>query len=250
MKVVITQPGRRDGSGASDLKRAHILLSTSVDAGSIVLLPELIGNQLNPESYVREIQTLAIGLRSWVVGGSHFDSSGPKSLNCGVVASPSGDIIARYAKANPYGSEREYSIAPGHGPASFVADGVRCAVMICADFWHPVSFPAEPVDLILVPAFSATQRPDPAMSRARWRHAMVARAYEHSAYVAVSDWAHPTSFSGLKSSGVAAFAQPNPDSPRQLCHSLGRRRMQTFALDADTLRDLRENKKQRGFGQF
>jgi predicted amidohydrolase len=228
----------------------HVLLSPSsgrIDAGSIVVLPELIGNELDSESYMRQVRALAIGLRSWVVGGSHFDTSGPQSLNCGVVVDPRGDIAARYAKANPYGDEREYSIASGHGPACFVANGVRCVAMICADFWHPSSFPNGPVDLILVPAFSATQRPDPAMARARWRHAMIARAYEHSAYVAVSDWAHPTSFRGLNSSGVAAFAQPNPTDPRQLCHSLGRRRTQAFALDLHSLCDLRENKVHRGF---
>jgi predicted amidohydrolase len=253
VKVVITQPGRREGAGALDFERMRILLSPSrgrIDVGSVVVLPELIGNELDSESYVRQVRALAIGLRSWVVGGSHFDTSGPQSLNCGVVMDPRGNIAARYAKANPYGDEREYSIASGDGPACFIADGVRCVAMICADFWHPSSFPDEPVDLILVPAFSATQRPGPAMARARWRHAMIARAYEHSAYVAVSDWAYPTSFRNLKSSGAAAFAQPNPNGPHQLCRSLGQRRKQAFALDLDSLCDLRENKAHRGFNPF
>jgi predicted amidohydrolase len=103
-------------------------------------------------------------LRAWVVGGAHFDTNGPHPLNCGVVVDPQGDIAARYTKAHPYGVEREYSIASGDGPACFVADGVRCVAMICADFWHPSCFPDEPVDLILFPAFSATQRADPAMA--------------------------------------------------------------------------------------
>ena len=46
---------------------------------------------------------------------------------------------------------------------------------------------------------------------------------------------------------MAAFAQPNPNDPRDLCHSLGRRRTQAFALDLSTLCDLRENKEYRGF---
>jgi hypothetical protein len=50
----------------------RILLSPSsagIDVGSIVVLPELIGNDLDPGNYMREVRALAMELRAWVVGG-------------------------------------------------------------------------------------------------------------------------------------------------------------------------------------
>lgn len=76
---------------------------------------------------------------------------------------------------------------------------------------------------------------------------MIARSYEHAAYVAVSDWAHPTPYRDLTSSGVAAWARPNPNDPGALITKLGRRRVEAFELDMDELRDLRENRESRGF---
>lgn len=73
----------------------RILLSPSsagIDVGSIVVLPELIGNDLDPGNYMREVRALAMELRAWVVGGAHFDTNGPHPLNCGVVVDPQGDI--------------------------------------------------------------------------------------------------------------------------------------------------------------
>jgi predicted amidohydrolase len=111
-------------------------------------------------------------------------------------------------KLNPYGDERSRTVRPGPGPASFQIGELSCLVMICADLWHASAFvAASPLpDLILVPAFSASQRPDPHMARARWRHAMIAKAYEFAAFVAVSDWAHPVRFETGTSSDVASGA--------------------------------------------
>jgi predicted amidohydrolase len=250
MRIVVTQFGSRRGRGVADFKAARRLLAarqSRLQAGDLVLLPELIGNELDHDNYLSEVLSLARDLKIWVVGGSYFNADGERLVNTGLVADPQGMVVARYGKSNPYGSEHRHQVVPGSGPAAFTLNGARCLVMICADFWHASAFPADQFDLILVPAFSASQRPDPAMARARWRHAMIARAYEHAAYVAVSDWEYPTPFHNLKSSGVAAWARPNPDDPRALFTKLGRRRIQEFELDMGALRDLRENRESRGF---
>jgi predicted amidohydrolase len=121
--------------------------------------------------------------------------------------------------------------------------------MICADFWHADAFhgAGDAPDLILVPAFSASQRAEPHMARARWRHAMVARAYEFAAFVAVSDWAHPTPFGASVASGAAGLAHPNPARAQDLHRGLGRRRVAAFELDLEAARDLRANRQARGF---
>jgi predicted amidohydrolase len=224
-------------------------LAVEIRSGDIVLLPELIGGEADAQAYQAEVQALASDLGAWVVGGSHFARGKGEWTNRGIVADPNGRTVAHYGKLNPYGDERSRSIRAGPGPASFQIGDLSCLVMICADFWHANAFAAaSPLpDLILVPAFSSSQRPHPHMARARWRHAMVARAYEFAAFVAVSDWAHPVRFENGVSSGVAGLAHPNPSCPADLHRALGRRRGAAFDLDMDAVRELRANREGRGF---
>jgi predicted amidohydrolase len=252
VRVVVTQPGRRSEDGLSDIASTRRLLgrlAVGVRAGDLVLLPELIGGEADAHAYQAEVQALASDLGAWVVGGSHFAHDAGQRTNRGIVADPSGRAVASYGKLNPYGDERMRSGRSGPGPASFQIGEISCLVMICADFWHASAFAAaSPLpDLILVPAFSLSQRPDPHMARARWRHAMVARAYEFAAFVAVSDWAHPVAYETATSSGVAGLAHPNPSSRADLHRTLGRRRAAAFDLDMEAVRELRSNREGRGF---
>ncbi|WP_293676110.1 carbon-nitrogen hydrolase family protein [uncultured Phenylobacterium sp.] len=251
MRVIVTQPARRSADGVSDIASARRLLGRGVEVrgGDLVLLPELIGGDAGAAAYRAEVQALAADLRVWVVGGSHFADEAGERTNRGIVADPSGQVIASYGKLNPYGDERSRAAGSGPGPASFQVGDLSCLVMICADFWHASAFAtARPLpDLILVPAFSLSQRPDPHMARARWRHAMVARAYEFAAFVAVSDWAHPVRYETATSSGVAGLAHPNPSHRGGLHQPLGRRRAAAFDLDMEAVRELRANREGRGF---
>lgn len=252
MRIVLTQPGRRRPGGASNVDDVRGLLdrsATQIGRGDLLLLPELIGGEADDARYEDEVRALAAQLGAWVVGGSHFRRHGAQWTNSGIVADPSGRLVVHYGKLNPYGEERARAPEPGRGPAAFDVGGVSCLVMICADFWHATAFDSAGTlpDLILVPAFSASQRPDPGMARARWRHAMVARAYEFAAFVAVSDWAHPVRYEAGTSSGVAGFAHPNPSGPDLLHQALGRRRVAAFELDMDAVRQLRANRESRGF---
>ena len=252
MRVIVTQPGRRSPDGASEIANVGRLLgrlTVEIQAGDLVLLPELIGGEDDAEAYQAEVLALASDLGVWVVGGSHFARDGEEWANRGIVADPAGRAVARYGKLNPYGDERSRTVGAGPGPASFQIGELSCLVMICADFWHASAFAtASPLpDLILVPAFSVSQRPDPSMARARWRHAMIAKSYESAAFVAVSDWAHPVRFETGTSSGVAGLAHPNPSSPAELHRALGRRRAAAFDLDMGAVLDLRANREGRGF---
>jgi predicted amidohydrolase len=251
MRVVLVQPARRPSDGGSAIAETGRLIAASdarLGGDVVVLLPELVGGESDTHVYAGEVRALARSLGAWVVGGSHFRSGQPDRINAGVVSNPAGEIVASYEKQRPYAEEARGRTRAGQGPASFEVDGVACRVMICADFWHAEAFEASPPpELILVPAFSISQRSEPQMARARWRHAMIARAYERAAYVAVSDWAHPVAFGENRSSGVAALADPNPGTPDGLCRSLGRRRVASFELDLEAVRDLRANRQARGF---
>jgi predicted amidohydrolase len=251
MRVVLVQPGRRSADGSSQIAEMGRLIEASgegLGAEDVVVLPELIGGESDAADYVAEVRTLASRLGAWVVGGSHYRRSGGHRINAGAVSSPLGEIAAVYEKRHPYGGEAGGATRPGQGPASFRVGDVTCLAMICADFWHAGAFAGTPsAELILVPAFSTSQRPEPRMARARWRHAMVARAYELAAFVAVSDWAHPVAFGAERSSGVAGLAHPNPATSAELLRPLGRRRVRSFALDLQAVHDFRANRRARGF---
>jgi predicted amidohydrolase len=252
MQVVVTQLALRPASGGSAIPAATRLLQRfegRLDANDVVLLPELVGGDAPTPLYEAEVGSLARRLGAWVVGGSHFARVGTELANIGVVANPAGHIAGRFGKLNPYGDERAVVTKTGPGPLEFQIGDLSCLVMICADFWHANAYPMEGggLDLILVPAFSASQRPTPQMARARWRHAAAARAYEQSAFVAVSDWAHPVPFGGASSSGVAGFADPNPKVPADLYRPLGRRRAGAYALAVDAVEELRADRRRRGF---
>jgi hypothetical protein len=252
MKVVVTQLAGPVRDGESAMPAAQRLLRRfegQLDSCDIVLLPELVGGEAPSRLYEGEIGRLARRLGAWVVGGSHLSPDAGGRVNTGVVAGPSGDIAGRFGKLHPYGGELGRVETSMAGPLALCIGDVSCLIMICADFWHADAFPLDVggLELILVPAFSVSQRPTPHMARARWRHAAVARAYDLSAFVAISDWAHPVRYGEALSSGVAGLAHPNPMSPAELFQPLGRRRAVAFSLSLAAITDLRENRRQRGF---
>jgi predicted amidohydrolase len=252
MQVVVTQLGLRPADGMSAIPSAARLLQRfqgRLDANDVILLPELVGGETPTDAYEAEVRDLASRLGAWVVGGSHFAREAAGVANIGIVADPAGQIAGRFGKLNPYGDERAQVTSSGPGPLVLRMGGLSCLVMICADFWHAEAYPPDAAgpDVILVPAFSASERPTPHMARARWRHAAAARAYEHAAFVAVSDWAHPVPFGAASSSGVAGFAHPNPKAPGDLYRALGRRRAAVYPVAFEAVDDLRTDRRRRGF---
>jgi len=252
MQIVVTQLASRPADGGSAIPAAARLMERfegRLSADDIVLLPELVGGRAPSDVYEAEVRALARRLGAWIVGGSHFAGDAEGLANTGIVADPGGEVAGRFGKLNPYGEERAHVTRVGLGPLALRIGGLSCLVMICADFWHASAFPPEGagLDLILVPAFSASQRPTPHMARARWRHLAASRAYEHSAFVAISDWAHPVPFGAARSSGVAGLAHPNPTAPAGLYHFLGRRRAAAYTLAFDAVHDLRFDRGARGF---
>jgi predicted amidohydrolase len=252
LRLVLTQPAIQFSEHQSRIRDMARLLERSrqvLASQDVLVLPELIGGEIGHDEYLSDVRWLSHVTHAWVVGGSHHSKNGNRVINCGVVVDPSGQEVASYEKAHPYGREIDGGVLAGHGGALFEVNGLRCMVIICADFWYASSFHVgEPgPDVIIVPAFSFSQRPTPQMARARWRHAAIARAYEFAAFIGVSDWAHPVDYHGEASSGVAGLAHPNPSKIGELYRELGRHRVRTFDLDVEAQRDLRRNRVRRGF---
>ena len=251
MKVVLTQPNvwMRDGTDIGRISRSLQRRGFKGASDDVVLLPELVGEGYATNDYHLAIGDMARAFGCHVIGGSRFDDAGGRAVNGGIVVDPAGDTIAHYQKANPYGRERDISQAGSRAGASFRIGVVDCFVSVCADFWHMETYRRldVPPEVIFVPALSVSRKSSPDMARARWRHAMIARAFEQAAYIAVSDWAYPVSGGDHPSSGVAGLAHPDPETTNDLLLSLGRSSVGIFDIDLDAGRLLRADQKSRGF---
>lgn len=251
MRVVLTQPSVR-ARDASDFDYVTMLLRKRRFRGhsdDVIVLPELIGENSSTVDYLARCATMAQEFGCHVIGGSHFTEAGGRMINQGAVVDSRGEVVTLYQKANPYGLEREFSAGSDRAGASFKIGGAECLVLVCADFWHVDAYrglPAQP-EIIFVPAFSVSRKSTPDLARARWRHAMIARAFEQAAYIAVSDWAYPVGKEIRPSSGVAGLAHPDPARTRDLLRSLGKSELRVFEIDPAAGRLLREDQKSRGF---
>lgn len=251
MRVVLTQPNVRMRDGSDFAYIAGLLQARRFrgQPNDVIVLPELVGEGCSTPDYIAAVTELAGRFGCHVVGGSHFADLGGKIVNQGIVVDRHGTILTQYEKANPYGGERDFSVAGSRAGARFRIGDVECFVLVCADFWHTEAYAnlGVPPEIIFVPAFSVSRKSSPDMARARWRHAMIARAFEQAAYIAVSDWAYPVGKEVRPSSGVAGLAHPDPARTSDLLRALGKKEVRVFNIDPDAGRLLRADQKSRGF---
>ncbi len=213
-----------------------------VPAGvDVVLLPELVGSSLARGEYLERLRGLAAETEATVVGGSYYDRTEAGVVNRGAVVDPRGEVVAEYDKVHPYGVEQQTGVIPGAPSHGFELLGRRAQVLLCADLWYSGSLArlADPVDVVLVPAFSVTQWGTPLPARTLWEHMSVARAYEFMTYVAVSDWHHEATYHGHPCAGVTGLANPCPTTgvfftPGATVHDLDFPRLTAFRADRAT----------------
>jgi hypothetical protein len=75
----------------------------------------------------------------------------------------------------------------------------------------------------------------------------IARAYEFSVYVGISDWAYPCDYHGLRSSSVAGLADPRPRNSNGFFARIGNRSLVAHAIDLPRLRELRQYRNEHAF---
>ncbi|MBK1794649.1 carbon-nitrogen hydrolase family protein [Devosia sp. WQ 349] len=252
MRVVLTQPSVR-GTAQDNFTYVTRLLDTHrprLESPDVIVLPELIGFGLTIEQYRNALVELASRYQAHIIGGSHFRDAKDHLVNQGLVVAPDGEVLASYEKANPYFGERDHGAGRGNGGAHVVLNGVACFVTICADFFHADTFMRfqERADIVFVTASSVSRKPTPDMARARWKHAMIARAFEQTAHVAVSDWAYPVGGQNeLPASGVAGIAYPDAEQPDNLISTLGEAEIAVYDIDISRGRMLFADQEARGF---
>lgn len=217
----------------------------ALDENDLWLLPEHF--HFGPEeAYLDDLRALCKLAGCHVVGGTHHEATPTGAVNTGVVLAPDGTIVHRYDKLRPYAEERSW-VKGGTRTGSFVHQGRRLSVLVCADFWFNDLFLQQkaPPDLVLVPALSVTRKSRPDYSRALWRHTSVARAYEYAVYVGISDWSADSELPSLRTSGVSGFADPTVSDPASLFRAVPRATL--VELDFEALEAFRSDRRARGF---
>jgi hypothetical protein len=253
MKVFLTQLRAYSEDFEENFREVNRALDNSgaiFSPDDILLLPELLGGEAPHAEYEAFVSSLGSKLRCFVVGGSHYKAAPGRKTNCGAVADPTGIIVSRYQKLWPYGIEVKMGVAPGGKTGHFEVAGCRVMVLVCSDFWYSsviLSRLHPRPDLVLVPTFSISLRPSPLAARSLWKSMAISRAYEFGVYVGISDWAHPCDYHGLKSSSVAGFADPRPQSHDGFFSPLGIQPVVGYELELARLRWLREHRSSRAF---
>lgn len=253
MNVLLTQLRVRSRDGGENFRRVAKLIERSrvgLSNEDILVLPELIGGESGQKDYERLISDLARAINCHVVGGTSHHTRRGKTVNSGVVADSQGAIIAAYDKLRPYSIEARLGVGSGTAVGQFEIPGCRVLVLVCADFWYSdvlVRRIRPRPDLILVPTFSISRRSSPRVARSLWRSMAVARAYEFSVYVGISDWAFPCEYHGLKSSSVAGLADPRPRSGNGFFTRIGERSLVAYEIDLPRLRELRRYRNEHTF---
>jgi predicted amidohydrolase len=253
MKVLLTQQRVRSEDAGENFRGVARLLKLSrirLSPDDILLLPELIGGESERKHYERSTSELACSIGCHVVGGTNHHKRRGKIVNSGVVADRQGKIVAAYDKLHPYSIETRLGVAPGLSVGQFEILDCRVLVLVCADFWYSDVFLRQirpRPDLILVPTFSISRRPSPRAARSLWRSMAIARAYEFSVYVGISDWAYPCEYHGLRSSSVAGLADPRPHNGNGFFAQVGDRSLVAYEIDLPRLRDLRQYRNEHRF---
>jgi predicted amidohydrolase len=177
------------------------------------LLPrDSINYSCHALAYDRNVQYLARlskDLNTTLIGGSIVMKTNSHMYNASFVFRK-GYRVGGYRKVFPTVGEMEKGITPGDTFASWMIDGVRVGILICADVLHPECFEEmekQQVDIIFVPTTSPYRADDTAESKKKRDESIFVRGAEISKSYVVKSCATGTIF-GKRLHGRSLIAAP------------------------------------------
>ncbi|MDW8318268.1 MAG: carbon-nitrogen hydrolase family protein [Anaerolineae bacterium] len=233
--------------------------ATAAQAVDLVVLPEHFNAVLEePGQTTRQVQAwsfaadLARRFAVNLVAGSveRWEGSRQGWVNTAVVFDRAGRELGRYDKRKLFGFERKRGVLPGQGPLVVDLEGVRCAVLICADLWYPeLVREVADADVLCVPAQTVI-RPEsaPAYARLLWHSLALARGEENVMAVAVSDHA-VGSVGPYRCGGVATLVDPSAEPDLDAIQRTlpeGRAGYLVATVDLDKLAAFRRYRRENG----
>lgn len=197
-----------------------------------------------PEA-IEYLTRLSDELGTCLIAGSIIEAAGDQLYNTCLVINR-GEILGRYRKRFPFGGELLNGVSAGSGNLIVEVDGVRVAVMICSDVFHPelyAELAEQNVDLIFIPTASPFRSDDTIPDkRARDRTYFWEGAKTSGAYL-VKVCGVGTLF-GRPQQGRSLMAAPWSILSRVGYDEESRERILSETLDIDELRDFRQKQHQ------
>ncbi len=124
-------------------------------------MPDFGRAALMAKDHLESLQAFSEALSTTLIGGSIVEAEGDSLYNSSYLFDR-GRIIGKYRKLNPVAGELEKGIMPGDRIFMTVIEGVKIALLICADALNIDLFEtlkSEEVDIIFIPTTSPL-RPD------------------------------------------------------------------------------------------
>jgi len=194
-------------------------------------------------AYDRNVEYLAKlskDLNTTLIGGSIVMKTDSNMCNTSFVHRK-GFRIGNYRKVFPTVSEMEKGISPGDTFSSWMIDGARIGILICADVLHPECFEEmekQQVDIIFVPTTSPFRPDDTLESRKKRDEGIYVRAAQTSKSYIVKTCATGSIF-GKKLQGRSLVAAPWGLLWNVFPESESDSIIHTFDLNMDDLIELR-----------
>lgn len=118
---------------------------------------------LRGPGFTEYLSGLSEELSTCLIAGTIVEAKDDRLYNTCLVLNR-GLLIGRYRKRYPMPGELDHGISPGSENLVVEVDGVRVAVLICSDVFHPELYDELAdlgVDLVFVPTASPYRSPDP-----------------------------------------------------------------------------------------
>ncbi|HAV61246.1 MAG TPA: amidohydrolase [Verrucomicrobiales bacterium] len=191
MKVLLVQPDVVWEDHAANFEKIRGLLARSaIDRGSLIVLPEMFatGFSMNLEATLRAesaagsfLKQLAAEHQCAVIGGLVSQGQQGMGRNEAVAHGPTGSLLARYCKMQPFTLGGEAGChEKGEAPVFFEWDGFVVSPFVCYDLRFPELFRSAArrgAELLVVIAQWPSRRVQ------HWVTLLQARAIENQAFV-------------------------------------------------------------------
>ena len=199
---------------------------------------------LSSIEHLKYLRSLSIELSTFLVGGSVVEGDGDSLYNSSYMYNQ-GIFFGKYRKLNPVDGEIARGILPGDKIFVDEFDGLRLAVLICADALNLHLFELlgeQDVDIVFIPTTS-TYRPGESKSEKQKRDREIYwRGSELSGAFVVKTCGAGTLF-GKPLQGRSLIAAPWGILERVDIYSEGASAILTSILDIEELREFRSKKK-------
>lgn len=249
MKVALFQP-RLSRNHLRNVERIQFLVDRyrrPLKKADVCVLPECWFRSRSRSEYEQACREIQRRLGMVLIAGSHHEEASGRVYNRGIVLDSRGQIIARYGKNHPFDTEVKEGVRGLSQVCEFRIGRIQAAVLICADFFFSEifhRFKNQP-DVVFVPAESVSSSTnDPRYGRSLWQQMAIARAYEFTTFVAVSDWAVSRA---ARTCGVSCFVDPTVQDPHAFCQSIGEEGILIATCRRDRLLSHRRRRRSMSF---